>query len=115
MQSLADEHCNPPYHLTWHCIFPSTFFGGLGIFLSGVFPLGRFLGSVFSSSSLPLTCCGKACSRIIPCRVCDVRLSQMDRSACYQVVYLMVAGVTAPYSLCLFFIHVPFHLHQPFG
>lgn len=87
MQSLADEHCNPPwYHITQHCIFPSTVLGGLGIFLSGEFPLGRFLGSVFSSPSLPLSCCGKACSRIVSCRVYDARLGQMDRFACYQVV-----------------------------
>lgn len=70
--STASSH--PPFSVGW----VSSYLGG--------FPLGRFLGSVFSSPSLPLSCCGKACSRIVSCRVYDARLGQMDRFACYQVV-----------------------------
>lgn len=84
MQSLTGQHCNPLwYHnITEHCIFPSTFSGEKGTFLSEVYYMGRFLGSVFISPSLLLHYCGKAHSRILSCRIYDVTHCQMDHFAC---------------------------------
>lgn len=84
MQSLAGQHCKPLwYHnITQHCILLSTFSGGNGTFLSEVLFMGRFLASVFISPSLLPPYCGKACSRILSCRIYDVRLCQMDCFAC---------------------------------
>lgn len=115
MQSLADEHCNPPC-ITSHSTassHPPFLVGWVSSYL-GCFLRGGFW-ALISVFLFCLSCCGKACSKIIPCRVYDARLCQMDNFACYQMVCLMVAGVTVPCSLCLFFIHVPFNLHQLFG
>lgn len=112
MQSLADEHCNPPwYHITQHCIFPPFLVGWVSSYLR-CFLQGGFWALL---SVLPLCPSLDVCFKIIPCSVYYVRLCQMDCFAFYQVVYLMVAGLTAPCSLCLFFIHVPFNLHQLFA
>lgn len=63
MQSLADEHCNPPWcHLTQHCIFPAPFLVGLVSSHLGCFLWGGFWALI---SVLPL-CLSLAVARLAP-------------------------------------------------
>lgn len=100
--STASSH--PPFSVGW----VSSYLGG---FLWGGF------WALFSV--LPL-CPSLAVARLAP-ESFPVGFMMRDLArwivllATKWLVYLMVAGVTAPCSLCLLFIHVPFNLHQRFG